>query len=136
MLLLLPSSGRLGRDVRHIFAVTILVAAISGWSALSAEEPLTVSIYPTVAVARGEAHLRIVVERNDQNRALSWEVDGPGYYRSSTAQLEGADAPRNWFFAVKDLTPGNYVVRATLKRNNNSESVASTQMRVLGSGAN
>ena len=122
--------------MRHIFAVTILVAAMSGWSALSADEPLTVSIYPTVAVARGEAHLRIVVERNDQNRALSWEVDGPGYYRSSTAQLEGADAPRNWFFAVKDLTPGNYVVRATLKRNNNSQSVASTQMRVLGSGAN
>ena len=122
--------------MRHIFAATILVGAMSGWSALSADEPLTVSVFPTVAVARGEAHLRIVVERNDQNRALSWEVDGPGYYRSSTAQLEGADAPRNWFFAVKDLTPGNYVVRATLKRNNNSQSVASTQMRVLGSGAN
>ena len=122
--------------MKYIFAVAILVGAVSGGSALSADEPVSVSIYPSVAVARGEAHLRIVVERNDQNRALSWEVDGPGYYRSSTARLEGAESPRSWFFAVKDLAPGNYTVRATLKRSNNSESVASTKMRVIGAGAN
>src|SRR5205085_6655178 len=123
---------RLGRHVRYIFAAAILLGAVSSAAPLNANESITVSVYPTVAVARGEAQLRIFIERNDQNRALNWEVDGPNYYRSSTAQLDGADSPRSWFFFVKDLQPGSYQVRAVVKRNNNSESVASTQMRVIG----
>ena len=105
---------------------------MSSAAPLNADEPITVSIYPAVAVARGEANLKIFVERNDQNRMLNWEVDGPGYYRSSTAQLDGAESPRSWFFSVKDLTPGMYNIRATVRRSNNSESVAATQMRVIG----
>jgi hypothetical protein len=85
-----------------------------------------------VAVARGEARLRILVQPNEQNRTLNWEVDGPNYYRSSTAQLDGADSPRSWQFYVKDLTAGSYQIRATVKRSNNSESVAATEMRVIG----
>ena len=83
-------------------------------------------------VARGEAHLTIYVERNDQNRVLNWEVDSRNYYRSSTAQLDGAESPRSWVFSLKDLAPGTYQVRATVRRSNNSESVALTQMRVVG----
>ena len=118
--------------MRNIVAVAILLGAVSSAAPLNANESITVSVYPAVAVARGEAQLKIFVERNDQNRTLNWEVDGPNYYRSSTAQLDGADAPRSWFFAVKDLQPGSYQVRAVVKRNNDSESVASTQMRVIG----
>jgi hypothetical protein len=118
--------------VRYIFVLAILIGALNSAAPLNADEPITVSIYPTIAVARGEAHLMIQVERNDQNRTLNWEVDGPSYYRSSTAQLDGAESPRSWFFAVKDLMPGAYDIRATVKRSNNSESVAVTQMKVLG----
>lgn len=132
--LLFPGSEGLGRDVRHIFATAMLLGAISAAPALNADESITVSVYPEVAVARGEARLKIFVERNDQNRVLSWEVDGPGYYRSSTTQLNGADAPRSWLFFVKDLAPGPYEIRATVQRSNNSKSVALTQMRVIGSG--
>ena len=118
--------------MRFTFALAILIGTISSAAPLKADEPITVTIYPAVAVARGEARLMILVQRNDENRMLNWEVDGPNYYRSSTAQLEGADSPRSWFFAVKDLTPGTYEIRATVKRSNNSESVALTQMRVIG----
>jgi len=118
--------------VRYIHALAILIAALSSPAPLIADEPITVSIYPTIAVARGEAHLMIHVERNDQNRTLNWEVDGPSYYRSSTATLDGAESPRSWFFAVKDLTPGMYQIRATVKRSNNSEVQALTQLRVIG----
>jgi hypothetical protein len=118
--------------VRYIFAVAILIGVLNCGAPLNADEPITVSIYPTIAVARGEAHLMIHLERNDQNRTLNWEVDGPNYYRSSTAQLDGAESPRSYFFAVKDLMPGAYDIRATVTRSNNSESVALAQMKVIG----
>jgi hypothetical protein len=110
-----------------------MVLSVAGGAArLNADEPVTISVYPNIAVARGEARLKILVQPNDQNRTLNWEVDGPNYYRSSTAQLDGADSPRSWLFFVKDLTPGSYQIRATVKRSNNSESVAATQMQVIG----
>jgi hypothetical protein len=118
--------------VKYTFLIAILLGAAGGAARLNADEPVTVSVYPIVAVARGEARLRILVQPNDQNRTLNWEVDGPNYYRSSTAQLEGADSPRSWLFFVKDLAPGSYEIRATVKRSNNSESVAATGMRVIG----
>jgi hypothetical protein len=105
---------------------------MSGATPLNAGEAITVSIYPAVTVARGEANLKIMIERNEQNRLLAWVVDGPSYYRSSTATLDGAESPRSFFFAVKDLMPGAYQIRAVVKRSNNSESVAATQMRVVG----
>jgi len=108
------------------------MSVVGGALPLNAGEAVTVSVYPAVAVARGEAHLTILVERNDQNRALNWEVDGPNYYRSSTAQLDGAESPRSFVFYVKDLAAGAYQVRATVRRSNNSEAVALTQLRVIG----
>jgi hypothetical protein len=121
-----------GRNVRHIFALAILLGALGTAAPLKADQPITVSIYPAVALARGEANLKIFVQPNDQNRVLAWEVDGPSYYRSSTAALDGAESPRSWFFSVKNLMPGNYQIRAVVRRSNNSESVASTSLRVIG----
>jgi hypothetical protein len=114
-----------------MFTTAVLFGMLSGGASLNAIEPITLSVYPTVAMAHGTAQLRIFVERNDQNRALTWEVDGPAYYRSSTAQLDGSEAPRSWFFFIKDLPEGTYAVRATVKRNNNSQSVALTSITVV-----
>jgi hypothetical protein len=117
--------------VRHTFAAAVLLGALSSAPLLNADEAITVSVYPQIAVARGNAQLKIFVERNGQNRMLNWEVDGPAYYRSSTAQLDGAEAPRSWFYFVRDLPEGTYAVRATVKRSNNSESVARAAITVL-----
>ena len=117
--------------MKCIFVAVILVGALSSAASLNADEPITVSVYPAVAVARGTAQLKIFVQRNDENRALNWEVDGPGFYRSSTAQMEGAAAPRSWFFFVKDLPEGTFEVRATVKRSNNSQSVAQASITVV-----
>jgi hypothetical protein len=98
---------------------------------LNAAEPISVSVRPTVALARANAQLRVLVERNDANRALTWEVDGPGYYRSSTTQLDGTAAPKSWLFFVSDLPEGDYDVRATVTRSNNSQSMASSKIVVM-----
>ena len=119
------------RDVKHLFAATALVGLFLFSMPLVADEPITVSVYPAVAMARGTAQLRVFVERNDLNRMLTWEVDGPQYYRSSTEDLDGAAAPRSWFFEVRDLPEGEYEIRAMVKRNNNSVSSARTKITVL-----
>jgi hypothetical protein len=113
------------------FLATIVFGSLFAAIPLNADEPITVSVWPSIAVARGNAQLKVFVQRNDANRTLSWEVDGPDYYRSSTMQLEGASAPKSWFFFVHDLPEGVFAVRATVRRNNDSESVALTRITVM-----
>ena len=52
--------------------------------------------------------LKVLVSRNEKNRMLVWEVDGPNYYRSSSMTLDGAAAARSYFFMVKEL-PGRRI---------------------------
>jgi hypothetical protein len=117
--------------VRHILTAVVLFGSLIASKPLDADTPIALSVYPTVAVARGTAQLRVLVERNDANRALIWEVDGPNYYRSSTTQLDGTAAPKSWFFFVHDLPEGEYAVRATVIRSNNSESMAMSKIVVV-----
>ncbi len=90
-------------------------------------------VWPRIAYAHGYAQLRVQVERNDANRKLIWEIDGPDYYRSSTIQLDGASSPKNWFFLVQNLPEGDFMVRATVRRNNDTESMAQSMISVKGS---
>jgi hypothetical protein len=110
----------------------ILFSLVVGASAL---QPITVSVYPTVALTTGTAQVRVRVERNEMNRTLVWEIDGSDYYRSSSVQLDGASAPRNWLFILRNLPEGEYNLRATIIRNNNSaEPFAKTTMAVVSGG--
>jgi hypothetical protein len=113
------------------FFATVLFGSLFAARPLNADQPITVSVWPSIAVARGNAQLKVFIQPNDANRTLSWEVDGPDYYRSSTMQLEGALAPKSWFFFVRDLPEGEFDVRARVKRNNNSESVALSKITVM-----
>jgi len=120
-----------GTHVRYLPAAIVLAGALGLPASLNATEPITVSVWPAVAIARGAAQLKIVVERNDLNRSLMWEIDGPNYYRSSTEQIDGADSPRNWLFLLKELPAGEFDVRATVKRSNNSQALAQCRIRVV-----
>jgi hypothetical protein len=116
------------RYFRFIFLTGCLVGSSQ---MITADEVLTIAVRPAVTVARGTAQLKILLERNDRNRSLTWEVDGPSYYRSSRMELEGASAPRSWFFFVRDLPEGEYDIRVTVKRNDDSQTVAASTIKVL-----
>ena len=114
------------------FRLILLIGCMAGSSQMiAADKLISIAVNPTVTVSRGTAQLRVLVERNDRNRILIWEVDGPNYYRSSQIELEGASAPRSWFFFVRDLPEGDYDIRATVKRADSSESVAISGIKVL-----
>ena len=110
----------------------LLTVCMAGSSqTIAADTQVTIAVRPAVTVARGNAQLKILVERNDRNRLLTWEIDGPNYYRSSRMELEGAAAPRSWFFLVKDLREGEYDIRATVDRSDNSQTMAVSSIKVL-----
>ena len=118
------------RYVRLMFLIGYLAASTQ---MVAADQPISITVRPEIAIAHGNARLKVLVERNDLNRRLMWEVDGPNYYRSSTLELEGASAPRSWFFLVRDLAEGDYIVRATVWRSDDSQLVARAQIRVISS---
>ena len=64
-------------------------------------------------------------------RMLTWEVDGPEYYRSSTVQLQGAESPRSFQVLVKDLPQGEFEVRATVTRADKSELKSRCHLTVM-----
>lgn len=85
-----------------------------------------------MAHARGEARVKVLVARNERNRSLVWEVDGPNYYRSSAMELDGASSPRSYFFTMRDLPAGSFEVRASVRRNDNSVATDRSAIRVIG----
>ena len=110
-----------------------LVAGIfAGSMQLSADEAISITVRPAVTTFGGDAQLKVLVSRNEKNRILLWEVDGPNYYRSSSVQLDGAASPRSYFFMVKDLPAGEFDVRATVRRNDSSAAMDRSSIMVVG----
>lgn len=113
--------------------IMLVTGFLAGSMQLSADEAISITVRPAVAVANGNAQLKVLVGRNEMNRSLMWEVDGPNFYRSSLMELEGASAPRSYFFLVKGLPEGYFEVRATVVRNDNSQVVDKSRIMVVGS---
>lgn len=117
---------------RYVGLMTLAAGTLAGSMHLSADEAISITVRPTVASVKGSAQLKVLVARNDSNRALIWEVDGPNYYRSSAMELDGAASARSYFFTVRDLPAGSFEIRATVRRNDNSEAVDRSRIRVVG----
>ena len=112
--------------------VLVLLLLSGGVAVVAALQPITVAVRPTVTSAQGSTRVLVRVDSNETNRQLVWEVDGADYYRSSSIQLDGASAPRSFFFTVSSVPEGEYSVRATVIRNNDSKAMAETKMVVVG----
>jgi hypothetical protein len=118
--------------MKRYFGLAMAAGILTGALQMSADEAISITVRPAVTSFRGNAQLKVLVSRNERNRALVWEVDGPNYYRSSSITLEGAASPRSYFFMVKDLPAGEFDVRATVKRSDSSAAMDRSTLRVVG----
>ena len=118
--------------MKAYFGVAVVAGVLAGSMQMSADEAISITVRPAVASYRGNAQLKVLVSRNEKNRMLVWEVDGPGYYRSSSMPLDGAASPRSYFFMVRELPAGEFDIRATVKRNDNSVAVDRSSIKVVG----
>lgn len=114
------------------FGLVMAAGVLAGSMHLSADEAISITVRPAVTSFRGNAQLKVLVSRNERNRLLVWEVDGPNYYRSSSITLDGAAAARSYLFMVKDLPGGEFDVRATVKRNDKSAATDRSTIKVIG----
>jgi hypothetical protein len=118
--------------MRRYFGLVMAAGVLACSMQLSADEAITITVRPAVTSYRGNAQLKVLVSRNEKNRVLVWEVDGPNYYRSSSISLDGAASPRSYFFMVRELPAGEFDVRATVKRNDSTTAVDRSSIKVVG----
>jgi hypothetical protein len=118
--------------MRNYLGLFVAAGILAGSMQMSADEAVSITVRPAVTSYRGNAQLKVLVSRNEKNRSLVWEVDGPNYYRSSSLDLDGAAAARSYFFMVKDLPAGEFDVRVTVKRSDSSAAVDRSSLRVIG----
>src|SRR5688572_7005162 len=104
------------RAMNRVIGLVMLAAFFAGSLHTSADEALSITVRPAVTTFRGSAQLKVIVARDEKNRFLVWEIDGPDYYRSSSMELNGASAPRSYFFIARELPAGEFDVRVTVKR--------------------
>jgi len=113
------------------YVLLVAVGVVAGAMHLDAEDAVSVTVRPAVTM-QGSARLKALVARDERNRLLIWEVDGPGYYRASYIELEGAAAPRTYSLLVQGLPPGDFEVRAIVKRNDLTDALDVTNLKVIG----
>lgn len=118
--------------MKRYFVLAMAAGFLAGSMQMSADEAISITVRPAVTSYRGNAQLKVLVSRNDKNRVLVWEVDGPNYYRSSSITLDGAASPRSYFFIVRDLPAGEFDVRASVKRNDSSVATDRSSIKVVG----
>ena len=124
--------GRKDTTMKRYFGLAMAMAVLAGSMQTSADEAISITVRPAVTSYRGNAQLKVLISRNERNRVLVWEVDGPSYYRSSSIALDGAASPRSYLFMVKDLPAGDFDVRVSVKRNDSSVATDRTSIKVVG----
>jgi hypothetical protein len=102
---------------------------------LQAADRLALRASPEISYAPARLFVRATIAADDDNRAMEIVIDSLDFYRSSTVQLEGSDAPRVSVFEFEGVPSGTYVVSARLL-DQQGEQIASArrQVSVVSSG--
>ena len=90
-----------------------LLLTMSGLS-VAAGEKLSLRASPEISFAPAHLVVRTSIEPDPDNRALEIVIDSPDFYRSSTIQLEGDQAPRTSVVEFRGVPGGNYEISARL----------------------
>jgi hypothetical protein len=88
--------------------------AIASAARVVATEPVSLDVTPAVSFAPGEVRIRIRVEPNVTNRRMTVVAESESFYRSSTIQLEGDQAPLTTQLQFRGLPRGEYDISAAL----------------------
>jgi len=96
----------------------------------AAGEPLTMRVSPTLALEPALLTVQTTVESNADNRSLEIVAKSADFYRSSSIQLDGANAPRLNVFEFKNLPARTYDVTSVLVGSSGHRAIVSRVFRV------
>ena len=95
----------------------------------AAGEQLAMRVSPKLALEPALLTVQTTVEANADNRALEIVAESADFYRSSSIQLDGANAPRLNVFEFKNLPTGTYDVTSVLVGSAGHRAIVSTQRK-------
>jgi hypothetical protein len=100
-----------------------------------AEDKITMNATPQISFAPATVIVRTRIEPDPGNRAMEIAVDSPDFYRSTTVELEGDQAPRTSVFEFHGIPGGTYEVSAKLLGvSGNARGLVRKQIDVLKTG--
>ena len=82
----------------------------------SASDPLQLAVNPRISHNPGSFRATALVEPDRENRWLMLSAESREYYRSSTVQLDGAEAARRHVMFFQGLPAGTYLIQARVER--------------------
>src|SRR5262245_9136119 len=100
---------------------------------LTARDKITLRVTPTVSRAPAYVNVIAQIERDRSNRTLEVTAESAEYYRKSTIDLDGEQAPRVTEISFKSLPSGSYLVSAVLVDDQGRKSVAQGTLLVVSS---
>jgi hypothetical protein len=115
-----------------LLTVCVVCLLSFGSAPSDAAAPVLLSVSPQVSSSPGTFRATATLQRHSTNRRLVLAVDSALYFRSSTIELEGEDAPVRHVRTFGRLPAGVYEVTATLVRSDGSELVDRLTARVAG----
>lgn len=97
-------------------------------------EPKALELRVTPRAAQSPATIRVTatVERDPKNREITIVADSGSFFRSSSTELEGADAPKSYTRVFANLPPGTYDITAKVERNDGTELLDVVTLEVFG----
>jgi hypothetical protein len=107
------------------------VICAAGEAGASEEEKLSLRVSPNVSSAPTTVVVRAMVTPDADNRWLVVEADSGSFYRSSSIQLDGDNAPLVSEFTLRNLPSGKYAVSAVLRDRHGEETMVSRTVIVL-----
>jgi hypothetical protein len=117
--------------IRGILCALVLTSSISA----RAEDKMAMIASPEISFAPAHLTVRTRIEPDISNRSIEIVIDSPDFYRSTTIELEGDQAPRTSVFEFRGVPGGVYQVSARLVgQGGDLRAVVRKQVDVLRTG--
>lgn len=116
---------------RFLLAAVTSIGIVAAGESVRTDEKLSLEVTPNVSNAPCNLIVQAIVARDTENRWLVIEADSGEFYRSSSIQLDGANAPVVTEFRFNNLPSGTYDVVATLRDELGDETTARSTLIVL-----
>ena len=117
---------------RRFVALAFLAGSLAASAPnLIAHDKIMLRVTPSVSQAPAWVRVIAQVEKDSTNRSLEITADSGEFFRSSTINLEGDQAPRTTELTLKNLPKGNYTVSAVLVDNLGRRSLVQKSVLVI-----
>ena len=109
-----PVGRRALLRLKLFVAIVALIVVSPLASGLDAADRVQIRVWPATSMAPTNFMVRVMIERQAENRWIKVSVESENYFGSSEGQLEGERSSRLRVVHFRDVPAGEYEVRAVV----------------------